>query len=393
MTRGDGKTRGSTGDGAASKLGLIMMTMIGRGTRDRPQAKEVAKEVAESLPLGIHRAAEALEPLPPIDWIVEGLLSSSSTSIFCGDSGIGKSYTMFDLAVCVAAGQDWLGHKVTRGSVLLVDEENGDRRMRRRLAQVMRGHDVPADIPLYWISFAGIDLRTSKGTAILRSAVKYTETRLVILDSMMDFTPGADENSVKDLQPAYHAMRLIADEYSCHVSGIHHFNKAGKFRGSSAIKGLVDLMVNVTEYDGVLKFRDEKVRDVEDVRFSAELNWGDGTFSLSRKRSAADEQAAFNDDVGKTLAHIAGDGGIGQNKLIEAACQALPQIGKNAMRKYIKGSVGEWLAAEPGGPGKITLYYAAHPLVLPVRTGIVPVVPVQACGPSGARGANQYGAI
>jgi predicted ATP-dependent serine protease len=181
---------------------------------------EAWEKLAAQLPFQIHRASEAMDPLPPVDWIVEGLLSSSSTSVFAGDSGVGKTYAMLDLGVAVAAGQDWLGFSVVQGPVLFIDEENGERRLKRRLAEVMRGHNAPADLPFFCISFAGIDLRNQESVDQLAKAVELTRARLVILDSMMDFTPGADENSVKDMQPAYHHMRLIADEHSCHVAGV-----------------------------------------------------------------------------------------------------------------------------------------------------------------------------
>ena len=57
----------------------------------------------------LHTAAEALLPQPPIDWIVETLISAGTVSLVYGDPGAKKTYSMLDLAVCVAMGIPWLG--------------------------------------------------------------------------------------------------------------------------------------------------------------------------------------------------------------------------------------------------------------------------------------------
>jgi hypothetical protein len=313
--------------------------------------------------LVLHRAKEAFEPLPPIDWVVEGLLSSCSTSVFAGDGGTGKSYTMLDLAVAVAGGEpQWLGHNVVQGAVLIVDEESGDHRMRNRLARALRGHDAPPDIPLYWVSMGGVDLRNDTDVERLAQAIEQSEARLIILDSMMDFTPGADENSVKDLQPAYHAMRVLADTHTCHLAGIHHFNKTGSYRGSTVIKGMVDLLVNVTRTGDTLSFKHEKVRDVDGVDFAAVANWNDGpppAFNLSPGETREEKHGRLANDAGRTLARIAREEpGISQRSLAGRVCKELG-CGKDLATNYINQSVGTWITVDNSAPrGGGFRYYA-----------------------------------
>src|SRR5687767_8856357 len=47
-------------------------------------------------------AAQALQPQPPIQWIVENLLAEASLNIFFGEPGCKKTWALIDMAVCVA---------------------------------------------------------------------------------------------------------------------------------------------------------------------------------------------------------------------------------------------------------------------------------------------------
>jgi RecA-family ATPase len=67
----------------------------------------------------------------------------------------------------------------------------------------------------------------------------------VIVDALADVMPGRDENAVKDTAPIFLTLRKIAEETQCAIIVIHHSNKTGGYRGSSAIKGAIDLLLSV----------------------------------------------------------------------------------------------------------------------------------------------------
>src|SRR5215472_11821864 len=66
-------------------------------------------------------ASESKQP-----WVVEGLISKGSVNITVGDSGLGKSPLLYQLALCIAAGIPWLGSPTTRGTVVYFDLENSE---------------------------------------------------------------------------------------------------------------------------------------------------------------------------------------------------------------------------------------------------------------------------
>jgi RecA-family ATPase len=66
-------------------------------------------------------ASDALQPLPPVDWIVEGLISAGSVNIFYGEGGSKKTWALLDMGVCVATGAQWLDFKTIKNHVLIID--------------------------------------------------------------------------------------------------------------------------------------------------------------------------------------------------------------------------------------------------------------------------------
>jgi len=229
-------------------------------------------------------AAEALQAVPPMRWLVDGLAPATGTALLYGDPGSKKTWSAMHLAVSVAMGADWLGRPVEQGPVLILDEESGDHRMRRRLAQVMRGLQAPADIPLAYVSLAGFKPADPGDLAEIDGIVANVQPVLVVVDALADVLAG-NENSVEDTMPLMQALRRLAEDHHCLVLLIHHNNKAGAYRGSSAILGAVDVSIQVTSKSSSpnVDFEIAKSRDGEPCNFAATAAWVDlpePTFTL-----------------------------------------------------------------------------------------------------------------
>jgi hypothetical protein len=231
----------------------------------------------------VYSARDALQPQPPIEWIIERLFSAGSVSLLFGEGGAKKTWVALDAAVCVALGKQWLDLATLQCTVLIVDEESGKRRISRRLGEVLRGHLAQEDTPIYYISLARLDLRNSSDADALRWLITKTGARFVVIDAMADVLPGADENSVKDVLPAFLALRDIAEKTQAAIVLIHHANKTGGYRGSSAIKGAVDLMLFIESKSDSpnIDFTFDKARDTEPFKFAAVAHFGDGEFYLT----------------------------------------------------------------------------------------------------------------
>lgn len=213
------------------------------------------------------------EQTAPLEFLIEGLITKGSVNLLVGEGGSKKTWAALDLAVCVATGAKWLDFPTRQAPVLIVDEESGERRLKRRLLETLNGHlvkreDVP---PIAYLSLNLLDMRAPDDVTALSMAIRESNAGLVIIDALADIMPGADENAVKDVQPVFMKLRQIAELTQAAIVVIHHSNKQNGYRGSTAIKGAVDLMLMVESApkSPYITFNAEKARDIEPVQFTA----------------------------------------------------------------------------------------------------------------------------
>jgi RecA-family ATPase len=186
------------------------------------------------------------------------------------------------MAVCVAAGKRWLNFEVKPGKVLFIDEESGERRFSLRLAAALRGELAGDETPLEFISLAAFHLDKPEDVILLENEITESGAALVIIDALAEIMTG-DENSKQDTQPVFNALRRLADRTGAAIVVIHHSNKVGGYRGSSAIKASVDLMILITSEDGsdFVNFKSEKVREGKAAKWAGKATWTPDSFYLS----------------------------------------------------------------------------------------------------------------
>jgi len=218
----------------------------------------------------------------PIEFLIgdetNGLITKGSVNLLVGEGGSKKTWAALDLAVCVAMGARWLDFPTRQTSVLIVDEESGPRRLQRRLYETLQGHLVKREDapPIAFTSLAQLDMRNPDDVTALSLAIRESNAGLVIVDALADIMPGADENSVKDVQPVFMQLRRVAETTRAALFVIHHSNKQnGTYRGSTAIKGAVDLMLMVESATDsrYVTFKADKARDIEPKSFTAIATW------------------------------------------------------------------------------------------------------------------------
>src|SRR4051794_23177876 len=71
--------------------------------------------------------------LPPVPWLVSGLLARGEVTLLYGRPGLGKS--LLALCICdgVARGAFAAGYHCEPGRVVYIDGENGEREIHRRV--------------------------------------------------------------------------------------------------------------------------------------------------------------------------------------------------------------------------------------------------------------------
>lgn len=206
---------------------------------DRDQEQDQPAE----LDLEAILSAEQTEPVP---WAVHGLFAKGDILVVGGEGGTGKSVLALDLAIALATGQSFLG-MVTAGAqpVLYLDEENQPHIVRRRIRQHLLGRCIPEPpAGLHYYLQAGMTLRDASGMARLQQLVDEHNPRWVVLDSLIRFLGGADENSNTDAAQFF--ARLKGERVRSGVGWIvlAHLAKPSKDRPDAVhrIRGAGDIV-------------------------------------------------------------------------------------------------------------------------------------------------------
>jgi len=237
---------------------------------------ELAASMKPKTPRYILRnLAYCFEPRSPLIWLVEDMIQAGSLTMFYGAGGSKKTYSALHLGICVASGKPWLGHKTIQSSVLVIDEDNGERHTADRIEEIARGLNVDKTTPIQYISLTGYKLDKKEDVSEITQLIEHTSAKFVIFDVLAMLMEG-DENSKQDTQPIFTALRKLADTRGISVLIIHHSGKTASAgpRGSSAISGAVDLEIKITSTkSNVITFVSGKTRFIPPTSFSAQASW------------------------------------------------------------------------------------------------------------------------
>jgi len=188
--------------------------------------------------------------------LVDEVLETDTCVLGYGPSNVGKSFAFLDMALAVASGTHWNGHKVNKGLVIWNAAEGG-KGFRKRLVAARQQHpDRQAKFSL--ISRA-INMSTTAGVKALLEVVRHKEKkhsekcRLIVLDTLARTFGAADENSAADMGRYISHCDYVRRETGATILIIHHtgHNKAHA-RGSYALLAAVDTEIRV-EADGALR--------------------------------------------------------------------------------------------------------------------------------------------
>jgi RecA-family ATPase len=114
---------------------------------------------SDAIPLINMRTWDDEEP-PQQEWAVCSRIPVGHTALFSGEGGAGKSLIMLQLAVDVVRGMDWFDAPVKRGPALILDAEDDEKVIHKRLFDILEHHELAfADVRrnLHVSSLAGKD--------------------------------------------------------------------------------------------------------------------------------------------------------------------------------------------------------------------------------------------
>lgn len=181
------------------------------------------------------------EPAPEIPWVVEDIFARGCLTLLPGREGVGKSLFAMALVVGVVTGEPAGPFATTPGRVMVVDAENGESELHRRLRALGLAPGAERRLSIY--TTEADDLLNDRTE--LEAAVFAERPDLLIIDSLRSTWRGK-ENSSDESGPAVDYVRNLVRRVDCAGGLIHHAGKVGiEYRGSTAIGAAAQVIVHV----------------------------------------------------------------------------------------------------------------------------------------------------
>lgn len=183
------------------------------------------------------------EPSLPPKYLLHGLIPEGKVVTFFAEGGSVKSWSAFALAIAVATGAPWLGmFPVVQGRTLILDFEDGREEFKRRREILMPGADDVTELGYLYGHVSLTDESTWHALATL-------SLKFLVIDALSSGIPAdVDENSTVFAEAVKMAGRFTTAT-GCTVLFVHHANKTGGMRGSSAVRDQSDVVFRFDPVD------------------------------------------------------------------------------------------------------------------------------------------------
>ena len=195
------------------------------------------------LPKAISAEELLSTPLPPVKWIIPGLLPAG-LALFAGPSKAGKSWLTLWLCLQIAQGNPVWNREIEPRTVIYFSLEDTFNRLQNRIFQLIDGGDAPERLILQTeCPSIGQGLEEQIESLILT----YRDVDLIVIDTLQkvrvsDGNGGMYANDYKEAG----ALKKLADKYGICILLIHHLRKQSaadpfdQISGSTGLMGVAD---------------------------------------------------------------------------------------------------------------------------------------------------------
>lgn len=173
------------------------------------------------------------------EWLVDDLLTEDELFVLAAPPRGGKSFFCLSLAKAIATGGRFLERPVSKGSVIYVNCEDSEGKIKQR-EQAM---DWPEEVPVWWMD----QFKLSELPYLIEIADDMPDLRLIVLDTLSRVRDDGNKESSAELGRVLEPLQEFAKRRRVCVLVTHHTGKLGSeseiasdpfdaIRGSSAIR-------------------------------------------------------------------------------------------------------------------------------------------------------------
>lgn len=207
--------------------------------------------------------AHQVKERPTPEYLIAGLLVKNTLAAVVAPSGTFKTFLALGIAGAIATGTAWNRREVNRAPVVYVSGE-GSGGFRARIMAWEQHHSQQMD-DCHFLTEA-VQMLDPKEVGCFIEAINQLPEKpgLIILDTLARCIVGGDENSAKDMGEFVASADRVRGATGATVLIVHHTGKSGDTRGSTALPGAMDTIINVERRGDYLEVKCGKQKDAEE---------------------------------------------------------------------------------------------------------------------------------
>lgn len=241
-----------------------MSSLMAKLPPDASEFEDLTQLDAGKPPRFVFQSADEFMVSRPARWLIKGVLPQAGLAVVFGESGSGKSFLVLDLVLALTRGVSWRGLRTrqVRAAYIVAEGVGG---FRGRL-QAYRQH-VAADLgEIFVLGDSPSLLATADVGDLIRGLQTLGQLGVIVIDTLAQTTPGANENSGEDMGKALAHCKRIHQATGALVLLVHHSGKDATrgARGWSGLKAAADAEIEVLRDGDRRALRVSKLKDGED---------------------------------------------------------------------------------------------------------------------------------
>ncbi len=197
--------------------------------------------------------ADELKHRPDPEFIIDHVLQKNTLALIVGAQESYKTFLALDMAMSVSDGDNWQGRPLAHGTVAYISAEGGSG-IKLRIEAWETEHKQRVEHCYFLADQAPQFLDRGKGGDVEELLLALGDLpctpALIFVDTLARTMVGGDENSAQDMGLFIASAEQIRQATGATVVMVHHNNKEGSARGSTALLGAVHTIIECSREQG-----------------------------------------------------------------------------------------------------------------------------------------------
>lgn len=226
--------------------------------------------------MGLRMWADQDQPGQQYEYLIEDLIPERQVIVLMGDTGTGKSFLTFSMAMALVRGVPFLGRRILKPAGVLWCAYEAAEGASARMRAYRRHHGLSLDplpfaalqhpLPL-WPNEPNGNLLINEIRGIEATQFMGIPLGAIVVDTYNAATPGASEIDSEVVSRIRSYFRRAVAETGAALIIVGHTNSSGKHRGNEQLTNNVDTILKIsfkTRVEGreIIQIKDDDGRDI-----------------------------------------------------------------------------------------------------------------------------------